>query len=92
MKKLIIIILTCIVPLMLFLEVWGVFLNQKLSIDIKELEEEQNEWLEENKKLITAIAVYSSPERVEKVVNEELDLKKIDPGNIMKIILVGSKE
>lgn len=87
MKKLIIIFLTLIVPLMIFLEVWGVFLNQKISNDIVKLEREQNEWLEENKKLIAAIAVYSSPERVEKIVKEELDLKKIKPGNIMEIIL-----
>lgn len=92
MKRLIIIFLTCIVPLMLFLEVWGVFLNQKLSVDLSELEKQQNEWLEKNKKLIAAIAVYSSPERVEKVVNEDLDLEKIDPDNIMKIILSGIKE
>jgi cell division protein FtsL len=92
MKKLIIILLTCIVPLMLFLEVWGVFLNQKLSTDVSELEKEQNEWLEKNKRLIAAIAVYSSPERLEKVVNEELDLQKIDPDSIMKIILTNSRE
>lgn len=92
MKKVIIIILTCIVPLMLFFEVWGVFLNQKLSIDLHELEEEQNEWLEKNKKLIAVIAVYSSPERVEKVVHEDLDLKMIDPDNIMKIILNNTGE
>ena len=91
MKKIVIIFLTLLVPLMFFLEVWGVFLNQKISGDIERLEKEQNEWLEKNKKLIAAIAVYSSPERVEKVVKEELDLKKIDPQNILEIILNNSK-
>jgi cell division protein FtsL len=92
MKKVIIIILTCILPLMLFFEVWGVFLNQQLSGEINALENEQNEWLEKNKKLVAAIAVYSSPERVEKVVREDLDLEKSDPGAIMNIIVTGDNE
>jgi cell division protein FtsL len=77
---------------MLFFEVWGVFLNQKLSTDISELEMEQNEWLEKNKKLIAAIAVYSSPERVEKVAHEDLDLQKGDPDMMMELLLTGNEE
>ncbi|MBN2439869.1 MAG: cell division protein FtsL [Spirochaetales bacterium] len=91
MKKIIIIFLTLIVPLMFFLEVWGVFSNQKIVDDIDRLETEQNEWLEKNKKLIAAIAVYSSPERIEKVVRENLDLIKIEPHRMTEIILMRNK-
>ena len=91
MKKILVVFLTLIVPLMFFLEVWGVFSHQKKTQDIEKLEIDQNEWLEKNKKLIAAIAVYSSPARIEKVVKEDLHLEKIDPHNIMEIILTNDE-
>jgi len=92
MKKMIIIILTIIVPLMFFLEIWGVFYVQRVTDNIGKLETTQNEWLDKNKKLIAAIAVYSSPERVEKLAKDELGLMKISPDKILKIILSDEKE
>ena len=92
MKKMIIILLTVIVPLMFFLEVWGVFYVQRVTENIEKLESTQNEWLDKNKKLIAAIAVYSSPDRVEKLAKGELGLMKISPDKILKIILSDGEE
>jgi cell division protein FtsL len=92
MKKVWIFSLALLLPTILFLEVWSVFRYNKVNDQIDQLEKEQNEWLERNKKLIAAIAVYSSPERIEKIVEEELDLDKIDPVRIVNIILTGRKD
>ena len=86
MKKILILILTLLVPFLLFFEVWGVFTNQQIQKEIDRLEVEQGEWLEKNKKLIAAIAVYSSPERVEMLVEKELDLKKPEPEDFLAIL------
>jgi cell division protein FtsL len=90
MKKILVIFLILVVPLMFFLEIWGVYSHQKITMDIEELEKEQDEWLEKNKKLVAAIAVYSSPARIDKVVKEDLDLEKIEPEHIMEIVVTHS--
>jgi cell division protein FtsB len=92
MKKIWIFSLALLLPTILFLEVWGVFRYNKVNEQIDQLEKEQNEWLERNKKLIAAIAVYSSPERIDKIVKEELDLDKLDPDRIVNILLTGRKD
>jgi cell division protein FtsL len=91
MKKVFIVLMILIVPLMFFLEIWGVFSNQKIMRDIEQLEKEQDEWLEKNKKLIAAIAVYSSPSRIHQVIKKDLDLEKIDPENIMEIVVTNNE-
>jgi cell division protein FtsB len=92
MKKIWIFSLALLLPTILFLEVWGVFRYNKVNEQIDQLEKEQNEWLERNKKLIAAIAVYSSPERIDKIVKEELDLDKLDTERIVNIVLTGRKD
>ncbi|MBN1698364.1 MAG: cell division protein FtsL [Spirochaetales bacterium] len=92
MKKVWIFVLALLLPTILFLEVWGVFRYNKVNRRIDMLEQEQTEWLEKNKRLIAAIAVYSSPERIEKIVEDELDLDKIDPQKTITIVLSGRKD
>jgi len=89
MKNILFFLLALILPIMLFLEVWIVFHYNKMDDEIEKLEQTQNEWFEKNKKLIAAIALYSSPERIDKIVRENLFLKKIDSHRIFKVFLGG---
>jgi cell division protein FtsL len=92
MRKLLILILTLLIPVMFFLEVYGAFSTGKLNDRIAALEAEQDEWLEKNKKLIVAIQVYRTPERIEKIAREELNLSKIDSKRITRLLLSGNEE
>ena len=61
----------------LFLNTWQGYRYEKLRRDVQNLEAEQRDWLEQNKKLVAALAVLSSPERIETIAQGELGLKKI---------------
>lgn len=84
MKKLLLII-AITVPVLLFLNVWQVHRYDTITEDIVALEDQQREWLERNKRMIAGITVFRSPERIERLAQEELDLKKIENGKLMRI-------
>jgi cell division protein FtsL len=85
MKKGMILILTLLVPCFLLLEVWGVFRYDKLGNEVAKIEQEQSDWIERNKKTILGIAYYSSPERVNKIVKNDLKLEKTSVSEFLKI-------
>ena len=88
-RALILIFLT--VPVFLFLNVWQVYRYKNLENTIEQLEEEQQEWVEKNKRLIAGIAVLSSPERLAKLAEEDLDLRELSPGRLIRILLDSRK-
>jgi cell division protein FtsL len=47
--------------------------------------------MEANKRLITGIAVLSSPQRIEHIAVNDLNLKKIRPEDVLQIIIEGGK-
>ena len=49
------------------------------------MEASQNEWLERNKKILAGISLFSSPERIENLAVENLELEHIDYKNVIKI-------
>jgi hypothetical protein len=51
---------------------------------VKEVETQQGEWIEENKRLIAVIAKYSSAVEIEKQTVEQ-GLVKIPPENVLQI-------
>lgn len=89
-RALILIFLT--VPVFLFLNVWQVYRYKNMENTIQKLEEEQQEWVEKNKRLIAGIAVLSSPERLAELAEEELDLEKLTPGKLIRILLDSRKK
>jgi cell division protein FtsL len=89
MKKRIILLLLCTIPALVFLNVWEVFRFEELKSTVQSLEEEQEEWLEKNKRMITGIAVLNSPARIEMLAEEELELEKTGVGDIIRILLPG---
>jgi hypothetical protein len=58
-----------------------------LEGEVEALEREQKNWLEKNKKVIAALAVLSSPERIKSLAVDSLGLKPLEPEDLIKIEL-----
>ncbi|MDR0487768.1 MAG: septum formation initiator family protein [Treponema sp.] len=67
------------------LVVWQSNRYQDLDLKIDRLEQAQAEWVESNKRLIADITEYSSPQRIEPIARDDLDLRKIRPENVLQI-------
>ena len=70
-----------------FLNTWQGFRYQELEREVVGLEREQKNWLEENKKVIAALAVLTSPSRIKSLAEESLGLKPLKPGDRIEIEL-----
>jgi len=79
------------IPLCLGLLVWQSNRYQNLEKEIERLEQTQNEWIESNKRLIAGIGEYSSPERIENIAKDQLDLQKIPPEYFLQVKIMGGK-
>jgi hypothetical protein len=70
-----------------FFNTWQGFRYQELERDIGGLEREQKNWLEKNKKVIAALAVLSSPERIRTLAEDSLGLKRLRAEDLIEIEL-----
>ncbi|MDR2433639.1 MAG: septum formation initiator family protein [Treponema sp.] len=77
------------IPLFFALTIWQSNRYAALKQEIKRLEEAQADWVESNKRLIAGIAVLSSPERIEHIAQNELELSKIKPEDVLQIRIEG---
>lgn len=75
-----------------FLNTWQGFRYQGLERQIEGLEQEQKNWLEKNKKVIAALAVLSSPERIKSLAEGSLGLKPLRVEDRIEIELGGSRD
>ncbi len=75
MKRALVLLLAASVPILLGLKVWQVQRTQALVEKIEALDQQQREMLERNKKLLSAIAVFRSPARIEKLATDKLGLE-----------------
>lgn len=91
MSKRVLILIFLTLPVFLFVNVWQVYRYKNLENTIEQLEEEQQEWVEKNKRLIAGIAVLSSPERLAKLAENDLELEKLTPGRLIRILLDSRK-
>lgn len=57
----------------------------ELEAEVARLEEEQEAWLESNKRLIAGIAVLSSSARIEHIAVQDLGLAKKSPDEVLQI-------
>lgn len=85
MKKILIIFMIITVPVLFSLEVWQAARYKKLANEVSQLEEEQKDWIDKNKKILADISVLRSPERIQKLASEELGLEPLDPDKILRI-------
>jgi hypothetical protein len=74
-----------------FLNSWQGFRYQELERVVEMLELEQKNWLEKNKKVIAALAVLSSPGRVESLAVDKLGLKALKAEDILEITVQGDQ-
>jgi cell division protein FtsL len=74
-----------------FLNTWQGFRYQELEREVEKLELEQKNWLEKNKKVIAALAVLSSPQRVKSLAVAELGLKPLKGQEVIEIELEGGE-
>lgn len=63
---------------LLFLNTWQGYRYERLKSEVAELEAEQRDWLEQNKKLVAAVAVLSTPERIQRIAETDLGLKRLE--------------
>jgi cell division protein FtsL len=73
--RLLVLLLAASIPALLAVKVWQVQRTQALLSRMEAMDREQREWLEKNKRLLSAIAVFRSPARIEKLAREKLGLQ-----------------
>jgi cell division protein FtsL len=79
------------IPLLLALITWQSNRYQDLERELGRLEQTQGEWIESNKKLIAGITEYSSPYRIEYIAENQLELRKIRPENLLQVRITEGK-
>ncbi len=91
MKKVLILFLAVTVPVLLSLEVWQVFRYRRLKQETLELEAQQKDWLEKNKKVLANISLFSSPERIEKLARDTLGLESLEDDRVLTVEISDEK-
>ncbi len=72
-------------PLFVFLNVAQSYDYEKRNREVKAMEAQQREWVEKNKQVIAGISVLSSPERISKLAENDLDLELIPSQSVIKV-------
>ena len=85
MKKVLTAVLVLSVPMLIFLNVWQVFRYREARETLNLVVEEQEKWLEQNRRVVGAITVYSSPGRVYQIAENQLPLQKLTPEQVVLI-------
>ena len=75
------------IPCFLGISAWQTSRYGDLERELGMLEKTQEEWVENNKRLIALITLYSSPDRIEYIAREELGLQKKRPEEVLQITI-----
>ena len=73
------------IPCFLGLSAWQTSRYGDLERELGKLEKTQEEWVENNKRLIAVITLLSSPNRIEHIARQELGLQKKRPEEVLQI-------
>jgi cell division protein FtsL len=79
------------IPILLGITAWQAARYAKLEQEVGRLESIQEEWVENNKRLIAGIAVLSSSERIEQIAINDLELSKIRPEDVLQVRIEGGQ-
>jgi cell division protein FtsL len=90
-KRVLLYFFTLTIPLFLGVLTWQSSRYMDLKEEVRQLEAEQTEWIDSNKRLIAGIAMLSSPERIEYIAKNDLGLVKKRPEEILQIRIEGRK-
>ncbi|MCR5046193.1 MAG: cell division protein FtsL [Treponema sp.] len=83
--KLLVIACAVLVPLLFALNAVQADRYMRAQDEIRALEKKQVELVEENKRLITDISLLSSGERIGKIAEEELGMRKAESEEIVRV-------
>jgi cell division protein FtsL len=89
-KKIFFYLMVLSIPLLLGLASWQSARYGDLERELGRLEKTQQEWVENNKRLIAGISLLSSPDRIEHIARDELGLEKKRPEEVLLIHITGS--
>ena len=90
MKRFLALLIILSLPAGIFVSVFQYYSYTFLQDEIVQLEEEQEERIEKNKRAVAGIAVYNSPQRIGKLV-PDLGLIPIESGKIIQIRVAGQR-
>lgn len=65
---------------------------KELQDEVANLEQKQEDLVEQNKKLITDISLLSSSDRIEKIAQEDLNMRQAETDEIVRVEMKGSKK
>ena len=73
------------IPVFLGLTAWQSVRYTELDRNVRRLEAAQEDWVENNKKLIAGIAVLSASSRIEQIAVHDLGLSKMRPEDVLQV-------
>ncbi|MDR2747183.1 MAG: septum formation initiator family protein [Treponema sp.] len=79
------------IPALLSLVAWQSSRYLDLKREIAVIEKEQEEWVESNNRLIAAVAILSSSERIEHISRNQLGLSRMKPEDVLQIKISGEE-
>jgi cell division protein FtsL len=82
---------TLTIPLFLSIVAWQSTRYTELEWETEHLETVQEEWVENNKRLIAGIAVLSASDRIEYIAESELGYTKKVPEEVLQIRIEGER-
>ena len=85
MKNFVAIFLTLSIPLFLFIATWQASKYSKIERALSDYDKEQYRLIEENKRKVSAVAILLRNERIEKIAENALNMKKAASDEIMRI-------
>jgi cell division protein FtsL len=89
--RLLVYVISISIPVLLTLTAWQSARYLDLERKIAVSEKEQEEWVESNNRLIAAIAILSSSERIEHIARNQLGLVRIKPEDVLQIRISGGE-
>ena len=78
------------IPALLIVDVVQAQRYERLKSEVRALELKQVELVEKNKKLISDISVLSSSDRIERIAEYELGMRKANTDDIVRVEIKGS--
>ena len=87
MKRIALVFLACSVPALMLLNAWQAFRFQAELDYVRELESQQRDLIEENKRALIGVEILSSPSRIEEVVGvmDEIGKRGDTPRLIIRV-------
>ena len=79
------------IPFFLGIAAWQSVRYTELDKKVRRLEAVQEDWVENNTKLIAGIAVLSSASRIEQVAVNDLELSKMRPEDVLQVRIEGGE-